>query len=355
MSKAFDINGVGVANGQFFGFPFTLEQADLVYLPIGWDATTSYQKGTADGPEAMIEASTQLDFYDPCVPKAWNYKRATVPLDKNLMARNEEVRQWTKLVSESHDGTNPLDADIVEKLTGKVNTATTELNNYVYQEAKKWLNQNKWIGLVGGDHSCPLGLMKAVGEVYPGVGILQIDAHADLRNAYEGFTHSHASIMYNALQLKGIANLTQVGIRDLSPEEAARIDEDGRIRTFFDWDLSEQQYQGKLWSRICEEISRSLPEHVYISFDIDGLAPWLSPNTGTPVPGGLNFNQVLYLLYYIVESGKKIVGFDLCEVNPEANGEWNANVGARILYRMSNLLFLSQNFSQEGVFEILLF
>ncbi|TXC76243.1 agmatinase family protein [Luteibaculum oceani] len=344
MNNSFDINGVGIPNGQYFGFPFSLDEADLVYLSIPWDATTSYGKGTSHGPEAILEASTQLDFFDPCVPKAWNYKRATIPVDQDIAVKNAEARKWAKMVSDSHCGETPLDADVVEKLTGKVNSACTELNNYVYQEAKRWLNKNKWIGLVGGDHGAPLGLMKAVAEVYPGVGILQIDAHADLRNSYEGFTYSHASIMYNALQLKGIANLTQVGIRDLSPQEAARIDEDGRIRTFFDWDLSEQQYQGKLWSRICEEISRSLPENVYISFDIDGLAPYLSPDTGTPVPGGLTFNQVLYLLYYIVESGKKIVGFDLCEVAPEENGEWNANVGARILYRLSNLLFLSQNF-----------
>lgn len=345
MNKPFDINGVGVANGQYFGFPYSLDEADLVYLSIPWDATTSYGQGTANGPEAIIEASTQLDFYDPCVPKAWNYKRATVPMAADIKSRNETVKRNAAIVSQALSGEIDLKADQIEPLIAKVNEATTELNDYVYSEAKRWINKNKWIGLIGGDHGTPLGLMRAVGEVYPGVGILQIDAHADLRASYEGFTHSHASIMYNALQLPGIANLTQVGIRDLSPDEAARIDEDGRIRTFFDWDLSEQQYQGKLWSRICEEISRSLPEQVYVSFDIDGLLPWLSPNTGTPVPGGLDFNKVLYLLYYIVESGKKIVGFDLCETSPEEKGQWNANVSARILYRLSNLLFLSQNFN----------
>ncbi len=344
MNKPFDINGVGVPNGQYFGFPYSLDEADLVYLSIPWDATTSYEQGAAHGPEAIINASTQLDFYDPCVPKAWNYKRATVPMSAHIKERNAKVQENAALVSRALSGEIDLDEHQLEPIRNGVNTATSELNEYVYTEAKRWMHKNKWVGLVGGDHGTPLGFMRAIGEIYPGTGILQIDAHADLRNAYEGFIHSHASIMHNALQLPGIANLTQVGIRDLSPEEAARVEEDGRIRTFFDWDLSEQEYQGKLWKRICEEISRSLPEQVYISFDIDGLAPWLAPNTGTPVPGGLDFNKTLYLLYYIVESGKKIVGFDLCETAPEPNGEWNANVAARILYRLSNLLFLSQNF-----------
>ena len=175
------------------------------------------------------------------------------------------------------------------------------------------------------------------------LGILQIDAHADLRNAYEGFTYSHASIMYNAIQLPSISSLTQVGIRDICDYEVSIINTNKDIYTFYDKQLHEGTYNGKTWDTQCDEIIKTLPENVYISFDIDGLDPKLCPNTGTPVPGGLEFEQAMYLIKKVVDSGRKIISFDLCEVSPHENdNEWNANVGARVLYRLSNLMIKSQ-------------
>jgi len=182
--------------------------------------------------------------------------------------------------------------------------------------------------------------MQALAEKHTSFGILHIDAHADLREAYEGFEFSHASIMFNALKIPQIKQLVQVGIRDYCEAELQLIQSDQRITTYFDRDLKYQQFEGKAWSVICNQIINKLPEKVYLSFDIDGLDPKLCPHTGTPVPGGLEFEQALYLVEKLVNSDRKIIGFDLNEVAP-GNDEWDANVGARLLYRLSNMCLVS--------------
>jgi len=136
--------------------------------------------------------------------------------------------------------------------------------------------------------------------------------------------------------------IVQVGIRDLCEGEVERIKSDRRIIMFDDWQLKDNAYSGMNWATQCEKIIATLPELVYISFDIDGLAPEFCPNTGTPVPGGLDFNQAIYLLQKLVKAGKTIIGFDLCEVAPGDRGEWDGNVGARLLYKLANLMYLSR-------------
>jgi agmatinase len=195
------------------------------------------------------------------------------------------------------------------------------------------------VALLGGDHSTPLGFYKAIGEKFGEFGILQIDAHCDLREGYEGFVYSHASIMYNALnEVPNLKKLVQIGIRDYSQVEADFIEQTGdRIVTYFDRDIRTRQYEGETFKQITEEIIRHLPDKVYISFDIDGLDPKLCPNTGTPVQGGFETEQVFYLFNKLRQSGKQIIGFDLCEVSWSESG-WDANVGARILFKLCNML-----------------
>jgi len=224
----------------------------------------------------------------------------------------------------------------------KINEACENLNVYVRNTAAKLLNEGKMIGLLGGDHSTPLGLLRALSERYDRFGILQIDAHADLRRAYEGFTYSHASIMFNALKLPSVQRLIQVGVRDYCEEEVVAMNRGmGRIVNFFDDDIKAQLYGGKTWSDICKDIIKVLPDNIYISFDIDGLDPKLCPGTGTPVPGGFELQQVTYLLKQIALSGKRIIGFDLSEVAPGST-DWDANVGARALYQLCNWMAVSQ-------------
>jgi agmatinase len=199
------------------------------------------------------------------------------------------------------------------------------------------------VAMLGGDHSTPLGFIRALGEKYNRFGVLQIDAHADLRKAYEGFTYSHASIMYNALKLPAVGRLVQVGIRDYCDEELDVMKRaGGRIVTYFDQDIKEQLFGGTSWAAICDKIIADLPHDVYVSFDIDGLNPKLCPNTGTPVAGGFEFEEVAFLIKKLVKSGRKIIGFDLNEVAPGAD-DWDANVGARLLYHLCNWMAVSQN------------
>ena len=187
-----------------------------------------------------------------------------------------------------------------------------------------------------------MGYLEALSERYDSFGILQIDAHMDLRKAYEHFTYSHASIFYNALSIPQLSKLVQVGIRDCCEEEVAMANHsDGKVKVISDQEIKAKQYQGISFVEICNYIVELLPEQVYVSFDIDGLDPKLCPNTGTPVPGVLDYNEAIFLIQTLVESGRKIIGFDLCEVAGSPH-EWDGNVGARVLYELTCWMGKSQ-------------
>jgi len=173
------------------------------------------------------------------------------------------------------------------------------------------------------------------------MGILHLDAHADLREAYEGFTYSHASIFHNVITKTDIPKVVQVGVRDVGARELELIIHSrGRIRTFFDDELAARKEEGVAFATIADEIVDELPNDVYLSWDIDGLDPTLCPGTGTPVPGGLSWNEAIGLLRAIRRAKKRIVGLDLCEVAP-GETEWDANVGARLLYKMIGFALLT--------------
>jgi agmatinase len=228
------------------------------------------------------------------------------------------------------------------KTLAEINAACSEMVQWVKDHVASLLDQGKIVALLGGDHSTPLGYLEALAERHKSFGILQIDAHADLREAYEGFIYSHASIMYNAIKIPQVSKLVQVGIRDYCEAENVIIAKNKKISTFFDHDIKNAQYEGKTWSKICKEIVAKLPAKVYLSFDIDGLDPKLCPNTGTPVAGGFEAEQILYLVREVIKAKKQIIGFDINEVAPGKDDEWDANVAARLLYRISNLV-LSQS------------
>jgi agmatinase len=332
---SFNPNGVGVANGNIFGFPVNEENADIVIIPIPWDVTASYGKGTSRGPEAILRASTQLDFFHPKLEKAFNTKVFMAAISEEWLAINDAFNAQTPSFFEALETVGEEVAIIQNAaLISEINEAHQALKSHLKERAADLLRQGKCVGVLGGEHSVPLGLMEALGEHYQKISILQIDAHADLRKSYEGFEQSHASIMYNATQLDGVAGLVQVGIRDYSEEEHNYALNHPKIKTFYDWELKEATYKGKTWDTHCEEIINTLTENVYISWDIDGLWPYLCPHTGTPVPGGFEVAEIGYLLFKLVEAGKRIVGFDLNEVSPGAEGDWDANVGARCLWQL---------------------
>lgn len=331
-------NDISIPNGNYFALPFTPEESGLVLLSIPWDVTTSYRPGTAKAPDAILDASLQLDLYDFDNPEGWRKGIGTLELDDSILATSRKLREEAQKVIIHLEAGGTIREDYAVKKLERINKASKQLNGYVYDQAKQWLGGGKKVGLVGGDHSTPLGLIRAVAENTGEMGILQIDAHADLRKAYEGFEYSHASIMYNVLnEIPQVTSLVNVAVRDICEEEVETIENDPRISCFSNQTLMENEFRGMTWREQCLRIVEKLPENVYVSFDIDGLTPENCPNTGTPVPGGITFNQAVYLLRAIVESGKKIVGFDLCEVVPDPHDEWSANVGARILYKLCNL------------------
>lgn len=342
-TSSFNINGPSVDNGNYFGFPFTPHESELVIMSVPWDVTTSYGGGTAKAPRAIINASLQMDLYDVHNPQGWKRGIGTIPINEKILVESIELkREAHKIIKHLESGGSASDRHIVQNLR-HVNEASARLNDYVSGEARKWLAQDKIVGLVGGDHSVPLGLIDALAKKHDNIGILHIDAHADLRTEYEGFKYSHASVMNNVMRTNSnISSLVQVSVRDFCEEEVAYYHSDERISVFTDHAMSSRCMKGESWDTVCEDIISHLPRNIYVSFDIDGLTPDNCPNTGTPVPGGLSFNQAVYLLAKVVESGACIVGFDLCEVSPATDNEWDANVGARILYKLCNLALKSK-------------
>lgn len=335
--QTFDPNGVGIDNGSYFGMPYTVEQSKLVLVSVPWDVTTSYGGGTSKAPDAIIEASLQVDLYDAFYPDAWQQGIATDDIDYSIVRTNKQMREEAiKVISHLQSGGSEQD-DYAQRRLKKVNNASEQINQKVYLQVKKHLDSGRLVGLVGGDHSTPYGAIKAISEKYSSFGILHIDAHADLREAYEGFTYSHASIMYNVLKdIDNVSNLVNVGIRDYCDQEAMICSTDSRVSMFNDMSIQEAMFCGQSWDSIASKIIDALPENVYISFDIDGLTPDNCPSTGTPVPGGLSYSQATYLIQKLAGSGKTIIGFDLNEVSPSKDNEWDANVGARLLYKMCN-------------------
>ena len=333
--KDFDPNDIGMPNGNYFGLPYDLKDSEIVIVPVKWDATTSYADGTSKGPDAMLDASLQVDLFDLAYPEAWKIKIGTVKDDGGLYKANKKYRKIAKqAIAMLSEGASVNSPEVMEKCR-KVNEASEMMNGYVYDTVKGFAEQGRFVIVLGGEHSAPFGAIRAMAEKYGSIGILHIDAHADLRKSYEGFEYSHASIMYNALEkIAGVSSITQVAIRDFCSEEYEIIRNNPKVKAFPNSDMCKSQFEGMTWASICDSIIETLPENVYVSFDIDGLSPEYCPATGTPVPGGISFDKADYLLRKLAHSGRRIVGADLCEVAPSCSDEWDANVGARMLFKL---------------------
>jgi agmatinase len=335
----FNPNENGLFEHGIFGLPFNIPESELVLVPVPWEATVSYGSGSSKGPKAILDASQQIDLYDAIYPNGWKRGIAMQDIPTDMYYENMQV---CKKVSNYLGGF--LSGSKDEVLLEEINNDCTALNKRVEEVTGALLNDGKIVGLIGGDHSSPFGYFKSLAKKYKEFGVLYIDAHADLRCAYEGFNYSHASIFHNVLSIPNISKLVQVGVRDISEEEIDIVKEQkGRIALFSDYEIKKDLFNGKSWAKKCDEIVKTLPKDVYISFDIDGLVPYLCPNTGTPVPGGLNIEELVFLFEKIIESKRRIIGFDLCEVVPGKDGdEWDGNVGARLLYKLCLLSLKSK-------------
>lgn len=339
----FDHNGVGNPNNNIFGLPFSEEDARLIIFPVPWEVTVSYTPGTARAPDHILKASLQVDLYDPEIKDAWREGFYMIHPDVKILTKSDYLRKEAELyINYISQGERLEENKFMLKTLNDINTGSVFLNDWVYQKTAKLLERGKLVGLLGGDHSTPFGFYKAIGEKFGSFGILHIDAHCDLRKAYEGFNYSHASIMYNTIEeIPQVEKLVQLGVRDFCEEEVEYINNsNGKIVTFFDKNIKERIFEGETWKNIVDEVISLLPEKVYISFDVDGLDPKLCPNTGTPVHGGFEVEQVMYLFKKLMESKKHFIGFDLLEVGV-SNNEWDENVASRILYKLCSMLIAS--------------
>ncbi len=329
------------ATAGYFGSQLSPEQAQIILLPVAFDATTSYRRGAHRTPEMMRQPSHQLDLFDLSFGSVFRSGIASF-LEESYLQQVARLNDRAglhaeKVISDLDMGQapDPYDLDIV-------NQASSELNEAVAKASKKILAARKLCGVVGGDHSVPFGFLRSLAAEHESFAILHIDAHHDLRAAYEGFQHSHASIMYNVLeQIPQVSHLLSIGIRDFSEDERLYAQAHPKVETLYDEQIFSELAAGQSFAQIVDARLQSLPEKVYLSFDIDGLDPSLCPGTGTPVPGGLSYAQAIWILQRLADHGKQLIGFDLCEVNGKSDNEdddWDFNVGARILYKLCGLL-----------------
>ena len=304
-------------------------------MAVPWSATASFGEGADKGPDVVALTSSQMDFFsteDGDVRDKGIYFFSPPDFLKKL---NQKTRKKALPIIKLEEA---APGKFTKELINEINQSCEQMVQWVYEETKKIHEANKKFGLVGGDHSTSEGAIRYFSEIYKGdFGILHIDAHADLRQSYQGFHYSHASVMHNVIhQPYPPAALIQVGVRDYCKEEYLIIKENKNINTFFDSELNTSLFEGKTWKSLVDSIIQHLPEKVYISLDVDGLQPHLFPHTGTPVPGGLSFEQTDYLLKRLVQSSRQIIGFDLVEIAAsDKNIElWDAQTGARLLYKL---------------------
>jgi len=345
--SSFDPSLTGSAEDGIYGIATARDKSVLVYIPVPWEVTTSYGSGTAQGPAAILRASPQLDLFLRGVANHYEGGFHLLPESEEIVALNREFKPVAQTIQAELEQSGSLaNRPDLQTLQNDVNAASVRLNDWVYEQAARLDAEGKKLALIGGDHSSPLGLIKYLCEKYQGdVGVLHVDAHHDLRDAYQGFVYSHASIMKNVLDLQvPPVSLVQGAIRDFSEDEAGMALAHPGITTFYDEDIKGQLFEGACYADIVAGVLAKLPQQVYVSFDIDGLQPDLCPGTGTPVAGGLTLEQAQYLIKALVRSGRKIVGFDLSEVAPNSrlvDDEWDGNVGARVLYMLSSWMMES--------------
>jgi agmatinase len=343
--SGFDPNAAAAPGSGLFGLSDDPKGARVHVVGVPFDATTSFRKGTARGPAAILAASRQVDLFDAMNGRPYTAGLWMAPLAPEVARWNEEASRAAEPVIAA--GGVAADAKLL-KATERVDAIQTELNRWVEARANEILDHGKLCALVGGDHSVPFGAIQAHATRFPGLGLLHFDAHADLRPAYEGFTWSHASILRNVVErIDAVAKVVQVGIRDFSEEERDFIaGSGGRIETLFDLEWADAKHSGHNLKALVRRTIAALPANVYVTFDVDGLEPALCPSTGTPVPGGLDWNEAMLWLDELVRSGRRIVGFDLNEVAPAADSTdgagWDENVGARLLYRLIGFALRSQ-------------
>tara|TARA_R110002094_G_scaffold56283_2_gene67353 strand:- start:2742 stop:3689 length:948 start_codon:yes stop_codon:yes gene_type:complete len=270
-----------------------IEQSKIVLIPVPYDGTSTWQKGSDKGPEAFLEASENMELYD-------------------IETDSEVYKEGVYL------------ADAITE-----NSSPEAMVNVVHQTTKQYINKNKFVTLFGGEHSVSIGTIRAFNECFDNLSVLHIDAHADLRKEYEGSSCNHACAVYEANQT---TNLVQVGIRsmDISEKRVMNLD-----KVFFAHDMVVNED----WM---EDVIDQLTNNVFITFDLDALDSSIMPSTGTPEPGGLFYYETLEFLKKVFEE-KNVVGFDMVELCPNPTEKSSDFLAAKLYYKMLSYKFASND------------
>lgn len=269
-----------------------LETAKVVLIPVPYDGTSTWGKGADKGPEAFLKASENMEVYD-------------------IETDTEVFEQGIYL------------ADAITE-----NKSPEAMVKAVYAITKDYIKRNKFVTLFGGEHSISIGTIRAFNECFDNLTVLHIDAHADLRESYEGNKFSHACAVHEASQT---TNLIQVGIRSMDAIEKTFMDEE---KTFFAHDMVNDEY----WMDKAIDLMSS---NVFITFDLDALDPSIMPSTGTPEPGGLFWYETLDFLKKVFEE-KNVVGFDIVELCPKKHDKSSDFLAAKLYYKMLSYKFMAQ-------------
>lgn len=276
------------------------KDSKIVILSAPLEKTVTYGKGTGKAPKEILKASRFVEYYDEEQSREICFERGICTLDQ---------LSFQKLT--------------VEKSLAKI-----------YSEVKNHLNNDKFVVTLGGEHSLSYGAIKAHHEKFPNLSILQIDAHSDLRDSYENSKYSHACVMARVSEFN--TKIIQVGVRAQSIEES-EFRKQKQIRTFYSREIKMGMY-GDDWQEI---VARNLTENVYVTFDLDGFDPSILPATGTPEPGGLFWDETMYLLK-IIGLDKNIVGFDVTELAPSKAHPASNYTAAKLVYKILNYAFINR-------------
>lgn len=277
----------------------SLESADIVILSAPYEHSVSYGRGTGRGPQAILDASHYVEFWDEEFQRELCFEKGIATLATIDFAGAADAAAL----------------GMIEELV------------------REMLSRDKFVVTLGGEHTISAAAIKSHFERYPQMSVLQIDAHSDLREEYEGSRYSHASVMARVLEFLPSQRLVQAGVRAQCREEFERIDRDG-ISTFFGWEIRQGIY-GQSWK---ERVLDALGNDVYITFDIDGLDPSIMPSTGTPEPGGLFWDETIQLMKMIGKH-RRIVGFDLVELAPVPDVAWPDFLAAKLVSKMLNAAY----------------
>lgn len=284
------------SKSTFAGIPAEfgqLETAEVVLIPVPYDGTTTWGKGSDNGPAAFLEAAENMELYD--------------------IETDTEVYKQGIFLAPEVSGDNEPEA-VVDR---------------VHQTAKEYIKRNHFVTLVGGEHSISIGAIRAFNECFDNLTVLQIDAHADLRKTYMGSAYNHACAMHEASQT---TNLVQVGIRSMDAIEKTFMDPE---KIFFAHEMAMDEF----WM---DKVVDLMSDQVYITFDLDALDPSIMPSTGTPEPGGLLWYETLEFLQKVFEE-KNVVGFDMVELCPNPQDKSPDFLAAKLYYKMLSYKYREQS------------